>query len=66
MLLPASLIVKIVIVLGALIAGYVSVLVTRDKDNPIEQAAEEVIKEETGISVDLTPDKASPDNTSTS
>lgn len=27
------------------------------KDNPIEQAAEEVIKSETGINIDLTPEK---------
>lgn len=62
MLLPASLVVKIIIVLGALVAGYVSVFATKEDDSPIEQAAEEVIKEETGILVDLTPDKENPDN----
>jgi len=43
------------IVIISLIIGYISVLALGN-DNPIEQAAEDVIKEETGISLELTPD----------
>lgn len=44
------------IVIISLIIGYISVLVLGD-DNPIEEAAaEDVIKEEAGISLELTPD----------
>lgn len=43
----------VLIILGAVIATYLS-LIWLPKDNPIEQAAEELIKEETGLVVDLT------------
>lgn len=43
------------IVMISLIIGYVSVLALGN-NNPIEEAAEDVIKEETGISLELTPD----------
>ncbi len=43
------------IVMISLIIGYISVLALGN-DNPIEEAAEDVIKEETGISLELTPD----------
>lgn len=43
------------IVIISLIIGYISVLALGN-DNPIEEAAEDVIKEETGISLELTPD----------
>ncbi|MBA3603520.1 MAG: hypothetical protein H0W50_07760 [Parachlamydiaceae bacterium] len=39
----------------SLIIGYISVLALGN-NNPIEEAAEDVIKEETGISLELTPD----------
>jgi hypothetical protein len=43
------------IVIISLIIGYISVLALGN-DNPMEEAAEDVIKEETGISLELTPD----------
>lgn len=43
------------VVMISLIIGYVSVLFL-GSNNPIEIAVEEVIKEETGISLELTPD----------
>ncbi len=43
------------IVMISLIIGYISILALGN-DNPIEEAAEDVIKEETGISLELTPD----------
>lgn len=58
-MVAGTLIVKSVIVIAALIIGYASIFITKKDDGPIEQAAEEVIKEETGVSVDLTP---KPDN----
>lgn len=38
----------------AVMAAYLS-LRWLPKDNPIEQLAEEIIKEETGVTIDLTP-----------
>lgn len=46
---------KIAIVLAAVVIGLGSYYFTGKKDNPVEQVAEEVIKEETGLDVDLTP-----------
>jgi len=43
------------IVMISLVIGYISVLALGN-NNPIEEAAENVIKEETGISLELTPD----------
>lgn len=43
------------IVMISLIIGYISVLALGN-NNPIEEAAENVIKEETGISLELIPD----------
>lgn len=49
----------IVIIIGVIavcaIGGYVSSRYLGN-DNPIEEAAEEVIEEETGLDVDLSPD----------
>ena len=42
------------LILSLVIVGYASLL-WLPKDNPIEQAAEKVIEDETGIKVDLTP-----------
>jgi hypothetical protein len=42
------------IVIISLIIGYISVLIL-GSNNPIEEAVEDVIKEETGISLELTP-----------
>ena len=54
--------VKLLILAGAVLAGLGSVYVFKMKpDNPIEETAEEVIKKESGIDVDLTPD--SPEKT---
>ena len=43
------------IVMISLIIGYINVFALGNK-NSIEEAAEDVIKEETGISLELTPD----------
>jgi hypothetical protein len=47
---------KAIIVAAALVVGLGSAYVFKMKqDNPIEQISEEVIKEETGVDIDLTP-----------
>lgn len=54
------LIAKIIIITGSVIIGVASTLIFKlKKDNPVEQVAEEVIKEETGVSIDLTPEDLS-------
>ena len=53
-----SLLLKIIIVAGACIIGVGSVFIGKYKgqqDNPIEEKAEEVIKDQTGVDIDLTP-----------
>lgn len=45
---------KYVIALYVGILGYYSTVLLGD-DNPIEEISEEIIKEETGIDIDLTP-----------
>ena len=55
----ASLIVVIVVVSVCILAGTVSSLIWK-KDNPIEEAAEAVIKAETVVSVDLSPEIQNP------
>lgn len=51
-----ALILKILAIGGALVAGLSSVLYFHlPDDNPVEEISEEIIKEETGINVDLSP-----------
>jgi hypothetical protein len=51
-----TLIVKALIIVGSLIAGIGSVYVFKmPHDNAVEEVAEEVIKKQTGVDVDLTP-----------
>jgi len=51
-----SMLMKIVVIVGSLILGIGSVYVFKmPKDNPVEEIAEEVIKSQTGVDVDLTP-----------
>lgn len=51
-----NLLLKAVITVIALSVGLGSTFIFKMiKDNPIEQVAEEVIKEETGVTIDLTP-----------
>lgn len=45
----------VLIVIISLIIGYLSVPFL-GKNNPIEEAVEEIIRQETGISLELTPD----------
>lgn len=53
-----SLIIKACIVGSALLTGLASTFIFKLKnDNPVEQIAEEVIKDETGITIDLTPEE---------
>lgn len=47
--------VAIIIALSALGIGFASVKLTKQEDNFVEEAMEEVIKDETGLSVDITP-----------
>lgn len=50
------LIAKICIVAGSVIVGIASTIIFKlKKDNPVEEIAEEVIKEKTGMSIDLSP-----------
>jgi len=52
-----DIIIKAVIIGGALIVGVGSSLLLRmKKDNPIEQIAEKIIQEETGVEIDFTPE----------
>lgn len=53
-LYDASVLIFLAIVITACAVGLFSSKYLGD-DNPIEQAAEEIIKEETGIKIDLTP-----------
>ncbi len=48
---------KIAVVVGALVVGIGSRFVWKKlkNDNPIEEIAEEVIKKQTGLDIDLTP-----------
>ena len=46
------------IVVGvSLIVGAITTIIIKKKDNPIEQIAEFVIKHETGIDIDFTPEE---------
>jgi len=55
----SSLLLKVAIVLGAVIIGIISTYVFKlKKDNPAEEIAEEVIKQETGIDIDLSPESS--------
>lgn len=50
------LIVKICIITGSIMVGLASTLIFKlKKDNPIEEVAEEIIKDETGADIDLSP-----------
>lgn len=51
----SSFIVIAVVVSLACIVGYLTQHLTRKDDTPIEEACEEVIKEQTGIDIDLSP-----------
>lgn len=51
-----SFIVTLVILLCCAAAALVSVETTGKHDQPIEQAAEAILKQITGISIDFTPD----------
>lgn len=52
-----QLLLKIILVIGAAIAGIMSYRTFRmEKDNPIEQRAESIIENETGWSIDLSPE----------
>jgi len=62
-----SLIAKIIIITGSVIVGLASTFIFKLKnDNPVEQVAEEVIKEETGLSIDLSPEDLTTTSSSSS
>jgi len=52
----AGIVVTLVVLIFCAIAAYVSVEITGKHDQPIEQAAEKILKETTGISIDFTSD----------
>ena len=54
MVLPA--VFSVLIVAVSLTVGLVSRRFIKKSDNPIEEIAEEVIKQETGMDIDLSPD----------
>lgn len=54
MVLPA--VFSVVIVVVSLAVGLISRRFIKEPDNPIEEIAEEVIKKEIGIDIDLSPD----------
>lgn len=49
-------ILSVVIVVVSLAVGLISRRFIKEPDNPIEEIAEEVIKKEIGIDIDLSPD----------
>ena len=52
-----NLVIKILILVGSLFVGVSSVIILKMKpDNIVEQVAEKVIEEETGLNVDLSPE----------
>ena len=52
-------IIKVIVVILAIILGISSAYFLGD-DNALEEIAEEVIQEETGINIDLTPNSPEP------
>ena len=52
-------IIKVIVVILVIIVGISSAYFLGD-DNPIEEIAEEVIQEETGVNIDLTPNSPEP------
>jgi len=50
-----EILIKIAIVFAAIVIGLGSYYFTGKRNNPVEIAAEEVIKEETGMNIDFTP-----------
>jgi len=57
MTMPLDLLLKGILVGAALIAGVSStILFKMKKDNPVEQMSEKIIKDQTGMDIDLTPD----------
>lgn len=53
-----SILFKALILAAAFLVGIGSTLIFKMKnDNPVEQVAEAVIKEETGLDIDLTPSR---------
>ena len=50
-----EILIKIAIVFAAVVIGLGSYYFSGQKNNPVELVAEEVIKKETGLDIDLTP-----------
>lgn len=50
---------KFVIIGLAAIIGIGSILFFKKTDNPVEQVAEQIIKSETGLDIDLSPESGS-------
>lgn len=50
-----TLIYKMLIVSASLIVGVGSWVFFKKEDNPVEELAEEIIKQETGLDIDLSP-----------
>ena len=50
------------IVAGAIVIGVGSTYIFKKPNNPVEQIAEAVIKEETGMQLDLSPKDSQEDN----
>ncbi len=48
-------VIVVVVIIGVCVLGGLLSTVWLGKDNPVEEVAEKVIQEETGINIDLTP-----------
>jgi len=51
----------VIIVTIALVIGAASIVITKTNDSPIEQIAEAVIKQQTGLDVDISPENSKAD-----
>lgn len=47
----------VVVIMAVLMAGGAKYAFHMKNDNPVEQAAEAVIKDQTGVEIDLSPEK---------
>jgi len=57
MTFPAALILKILLVLGAGIAGYMTPRLLKKNDTAFEQIFEKIIEEQTGHEIDFSPEE---------
>jgi len=49
-------VIGIILVIATIVTGIASRFIFKKTDNPVEEIAEEIIENETGYSIDLSPD----------